>query len=352
MSGLRSSLIGVLAVLGAVLVPASQSGFAADATPTAAAAPGGGSTTVTALSVLNNIACASATHCVAVGSDSAFSGRSVAIATKTSKVTVGSGSVGDASLNAVACPTTSRCVAVSDEQVASVNASTGAIKQTAKLKAPKNGIVALGDVACESKSVCYGVGFEGPSTASKAIIAVLSGSGSLRRVMKVKGTGIGSISCATHGRCLMSVADAGKTGIQVLRHGHLGARHTLASNEFVQSISCFKGTRCVALAGRISAGIAKNYELIPLNPNTAKTGKTVKVAGFTAFALTCFSATKCIVVGEKNGSMKPAAVIVTGATVGKPKSYAGSSFHAAACANATHCYGVGDKGASAFVDRL
>jgi hypothetical protein len=339
---------GVLTTVMALFSPtaiASQSARAASA-PNAAAA------SLSDLSVLNAVVCPTSARCVAVGSaTSIFAGKSAVISAKSGAVTIGAGTVKNGALNAVACPTTSRCLAVADQQVASIKVSTGAIKQSAKLTPPKGGIMALGDIACASKKTCYGVGFEGSPSAGTAVLATISAAGKVQRITKGKGTGIGSIACPSSARCLVSIADAGKTYVQLLNKGHFGVRHPVPGS-FVESISCFKGKICVALAGKRGGTVSHINEYIPLNPKTGKLGKTITLRGFNGFNIDCFTSTKCTVVGATTTSTTPAAVTVSGHKVGKAKQYTGGSFHESACADPSHCYGVGDGTTAAIVVRL
>lgn len=291
---------------------------------------------------------------MAVGLDDLFAGKSAVIAVATGKVHAWSGSVANDAMNNVACPGTSTCLAVSDEAVAAVKASTGAMKVTDKLKPPTNGIDALGNIACAGTSSCYAVGFEGSPASGKAIIVHLSAAGKQLGVLKPSGaSGVGTIACPSSTLCLMSVASRTRPlAIQLLKNGRLGTRHNVPAKTFIQRIACYKSTVCYALGGKIGSGFTPINELFPLSPKTGAIGKVVKITGFSGDGLACMSATKCILVGftGEGATARSAVVTVSHGKPSKPAKLgpAKASLADVACASATVCYAVGNLNGNPF----
>ncbi len=353
MSGIRH-----LAMLtaGAAIVALPFAGSAAWAGVARPAAP---SATISSIDTLDGIACPTAKTCVAVGDNTlATGGKSVVINASTGAVRAWSGTVGnDDSLNAVACPTKSTCLAVADDAVVSVKASTGAMKVTDTPKAPKDGIVALGDIACANSSTCYAVGFEGPYTSSTAIVIRLSGSGKQLALMKGAGTGIGNIACPAANRCLIDTFNHGTTKIQILSGKHFGATHTVPAKTYIQRIACYKAEICYALAGKSGTSIASTDEAYPLNPKTGAVGKLIKLSGFNGEGIACPSASRCLVIGYTGlgASAEPGLVTIVHGKAGKitRPGPADASYSNIGCASAKACFAIGLEGSKgAIVTKL
>lgn len=313
---------------------------------------------VASVSNLDAIACPTSHTCVAVGSNDSLDGKSVVINAKTGSARAWSGSLTNGSLNDVACPTATTCLAVADDAVASVKPSSGAMKVTDKPSKPKNGIVALGSIACQAATRCYAAGFEGPFASSTAIVIRLSGAGKSLAVMKDTGTGIGAIACPSTTECLMSQALHGGLKIQVLETTRFGASHALPAKTFIDKIACYKTKVCYALGGKLTGGFSPVDELFPLNPKTGAIGKAIKMTGFSGDGLACASATRCLVVGftgEGSGA-KPALVTIVRGKAGKAAKLtpAGASYADVGCASSTVCYAVGlaGGGAGAIVTKV
>lgn len=341
-------LAAALAAAGMVTSPAVAS---------AALEPAASATPVAGVSSLSDIACPTAKACVAVGLDSSLSGgKSVAITAATGAVKVWSGTLKDDPMNAVACPGKTSCLGVADDAVATVKASSAAMKVTATPKRPTNGIVALGAIACAGSTRCYAVGFEGTESASNAIVVTLSSAGKLLADKKVAGTGIGRIACPSSTLCLMSDASASGVSIQLLNSGTVGKSHPLPTNNFVEALSCFKARLCYALGGNRTSSPAKTNELWPLDPKTGKIGTKATIKGFSGTDMRCISATTCLVSGftGSGSTTKPAIVAVVNGKPGTPVTYGGTSFgfDSVGCASTSECYAVGSSSSGAIVDKV
>jgi hypothetical protein len=340
MSGIRH--LFMLAAGAAILAL----GLAAPAAWAGAARPAGASATIPTVNSLDAVACATPKACVGVGDDlSITDGKSVVINVSTGAAHAWSGSLANDSLNAVACPGKTTCLAVADDAVASVKVSSGAMKVTDMPKSPKNGIVALGTIACATSKLCYAVGFEGTFSSPKAIVIRLSGTGKPLALMKDSGTGIGSIACPSAHLCLESLANRAGTKIQVLKDNHFGATHAVPAKTRIQRIACFKADVCYALAGKLTTGYSPTDEMFPLNPKNGALGKMVKLIGFSGTGLACASASRCVVVGYTGlgATAKSAFVTIAHGKAGKVTHFgpADSSYSAVGCASATVCYATG-----------
>jgi hypothetical protein len=343
-----------LAAAGAILTLAC----AAPATWASAAGPPRPAATIPSVGSLDGIACPTSHTCVAVGNDESLNGKSVVINARTGSARAWSGSLASDSMNAVACPTTTTCLAVADDAVASVKASSGAMKVTDKPSKPKNGIVALGAIACPASTRCYAVGFEGSFASSTAIVIRLSGAGKSLAVMKDTGTGIGSIACPSASRCLISQASHSGLKIQLVDTSRFGVSHALPAKTFVDEIACYKASVCYALGGKITSGFSPVDEIFPLNPKTGAIGKVIKLTGFSGTGLACVNASRCLVVGftGEGASAKPGLVTIVRGKPGKAAKVApgGASYSAIGCASSTVCYAVGlaGGGAGAIVTKV
>jgi hypothetical protein len=336
--GLVSAATAV--VIGMVMWPAAPAG--------AALRP---QATVPGVS-LTGIACPTAKACIAVGNED-LNGKSVVVTASTGAAHAWSGDLAGDALWAVACPGKSVCLAVSDDAIASVQASTGAMKVTATPTRPADGIVALGEIACASAKSCYAVGWQGTEASSVAIVVPLSATGKQLGLVKGTGTGIGAIACPAANLCLVS--DHFSTGevIQLLKNGRLGSSHAVPAKTYIQRIVCFQAAVCYALAGRITSGFSPTDELFPVNPKTGAVGRAVTMSGFNGDGMACASATKCLVVGYtgEGSTAVPGVVTVSHGKPGKPAKLgpAEGSLSDVACPTASVCYAVGQLAGNGLV---
>jgi hypothetical protein len=308
------------------------------------------------VSALSGVACPTASACVSVGADSNLNGKSAVINAATGAVKAWSGDLANDSMNAVACPGTKSCVAVSDDAVASVAVSSGAMKVTATPKPPATGIVALGTIACAGTTRCYAAGFEGSPAASTATVVSLSAAGKLLATKQNSGKGIAAIACPSATLCLMGENYASGLTIQLLSNGKFGAKRSLPANTFIAAIGCYKASVCYALGGNSTASPVLADELFPLNPATGAVGTMATIGGsFNGASLSCLSATTCVAAGyTRSGStITNAAVAIVGGKPGTPKNYAGNfGLRSVACASASGCYAVGASSTGAIVDKV
>ena len=350
MSGRRLHLRLAIAAITIFSLPA----LASATTASAASKPDVPSGSVPGIASLDAVACATATSCIAVGSDDSLNGKTAVINAATGAAKAGKGTLTNGALNAVACPSKASCLAVADDAVAAVKAANGAMKVTATPKRPKDGIVALGAIACAGTKTCYAVGFEGTEVSSKAIVVRLSAAGKLLAVMTDKGRGIAAISCPSSSRCLISDYVSGRESIQLLTGNRFSTSHVMPANTYVQDLSCYASKICYALGGNNKVVPSKTDELFPVNPKTGAIGKAVTLHGFDGVSLTCATASRCLVVGltGTGATAKPAVVVVNKGKPGPPKHYPGSSLHAVACASSKLCYAVGVGTTDAIVDKI
>ena len=355
-TGILRRIAVLAAATGLCGLAAAMPAGTAAAAAASVTAPAGGQGSVPGVGSLTAIACPTAKACVAVGSNGDFDGQSAAIDATTGHAKPWSGTLADDSLNAVACPGKTTCLAVSDDAVASVRVSTGALKQTAKLPVPSSGIWALGAIACAGSKACYAVGFKGTEVASSAVVVKLSPAGKVVKTTKASGTGIGAIACPSSKTCL--VADYAKPSefIRPLTNGKLGAGHKLPAHTYVQRISCYGAKLCYALSGKVSGDTATTDEMIPLNPKTGQPGKAVSLRSVNGDGVDCYSSTQCIVVGF-TGTGSSAETVSLVVSKGKARSLThypigNGSFSAVGCATAKLCYAVGESAGVAIVDKV
>ncbi len=107
--------------------------------------------------------------------------------------------------------------------------------------------------------------------------------------------------------------------IQLLTNGSFGASHKLPASTFIQAISCYKATLCLALGGNTTASPSVPDELFPLNPATGAAGPMATISGFSGAGLTCLNATTCLVSGL-TGTGSAAKNAVVAVVKGKPGS--------------------------------
>ena len=347
MSKTRLQLAAAVAAMGILAMPAAAS---------AAQGPGA-PTTVPGVGALSGVACPTATTCVSVGDDGNFNGKSAVINAATGAVKAWSGDLANSgTLNAVACPGTKSCVAVADDTVASVMASSGAMKVTATPPPPTNGIVALSTIACASSTRCYATGFEGSPSAPTATVVSLSAAGKLLATKQNSGKGIAAIACPSATLCLMGENYASGLTIQLLSNGKFGAKRSLPANTFIAAIGCYKASVCYALGGNSTSSPQLADELFPLNPATGAVGTMATIGGsFNGASLSCLSATTCLAAGftESGTTIKNAAVAIVSGKPGTPKNYTGNfGFRSVACASASRCYAVGSSSSGAVVIKV
>jgi hypothetical protein len=341
----RLWLAAAVAAVGVLTVPAAAS---------AAPGPSASVTSVPGVSSLNGVTCPTAKACVSVGLDNNFTGgKSAVITVATGAVKAWSGDLANDPMNAVACPSTTSCLAAADGAVASVAVSNGAMKVTAKPKKPVVGIVALGTIACAGTTACYAAGFEGNESASKAVVIRLSPAGKLLATEKSKGTSIAAIACPSASLCLLGEHFTSGESIVLLNNGAFGASHALPAGSYIEAMSCYKASLCYALGGN---GSSTPDEVFPLNPKTGAIGSSATISGFNGAAVSCLSASTCVVVGltGTGSTAKAATVTVVNGKPGKPTIYPGSSlsFHGVACPSSSVCYAAGSSSSGAIVDKV
>jgi hypothetical protein len=334
---------GVLGVLALAIGPAAL----------ASAAPDVRSTSVPGLTSLNSVWCPTAKTCVSVGSNAdKFVGKSAVINATTGAVRAWSGSVKNDLFTAMACLSKTTCLAVSDDAVATVKVSNGALKVTATPKPPAKGIVALGAIACAGSKNCYAGGFEGSGFTGKALLIHLSSGGKLLGHLTPPGTGIAAIACPSSSRCLFSLSARSGETIQLLKNGRTGTSHAMPSHTYVEAIACYAAKTCYALGGNNSSTFTN--ELFPLNPATGAIGKVIKLGKFTGTDLTCATARRCLVIGFAGASVKAKVLAVVGGKAGQPSSIGSGSdgYSGIACATSSVCYAVGSGPSGAIVTKI
>jgi hypothetical protein len=349
----RPFLAAAVAAIAILTLPAAAS---------AASGPGAPRTPVPGVNNLVSVTCPTTKACVTVGNDNNLNGKSAVINAATGAVKAWSGDLASASLNAVACPGSTSCVTVADDKVASLKVSTGAMKQTAKPKAPAGGIVAMSAVACAGTTKCYAVGFEGPNFSStNAVVITLSPAGKLLADKKNTGTGMGAIACPSSSLCLASDASHSGVSIQLLKDGKPGTSKPLPANTYVEAISCFKASLCYALGGNSKLSPSPIDELFPLNPKNGTIGTMATIGGgFSGGTgvnvISCISATTCLVAGYtgSGSTAKDAVVAVVNGKPGAPAHYKGTNFpfDSVGCASTSRCYAVGSSSTGAVVVKV
>jgi hypothetical protein len=346
-SGIGARLAAITAA-GLLITTTLASAAVAGVTPAA-----GRSGVVSGVSSLNSITCPTARACAALGTDSDGNGKSAIINAASGSVKVWSGKLVNTDLSAVACPSRTSCVAVSGDAVATLKVSTGALKITATLKPPPNGIVAMNYIGCTSGS-CYAVGFQGTERAGQAIVVHTSAAGKVLSRTVVTGTGLGPIACPSSNHCLVG-DDVNKVEqIRVLNKGKLGQSHAVPAHTYIQSLACYQAKACWALGGLTTSPEVATNELFPVNPASGAIGHVVKLGKVSGDGLACPTARQCVVIGfiGTGASAKSVAVVVSSGKPGHPATLAGDSVNGVACPTGSLCYSVGLQGEHGIVDKI
>lgn len=255
---------------------------------------------------LEDVSCASATVCVAVGNDLS-GGKGVIEAWDGSKWTIVSSSV--AELQAVSCPTTTWCMAVTkNEAKGLVLVFAGSWATLAKTLPTPEGATEVKpkDISCTSESACTAVGryYAGsykPYVARSSGITWSLQSGPSPSEGNASEAML-SVSCATSSFC-MATGRAGSKPYVASWNGSgwslLSAPNPAGGSEGVlASVSCPSAGACVAV-GNYSSGnkpLTEHWNgtswSVVSNPSLGKEGKG-QLRG-----VSCRSATSCMAVGS------------------------------------------------------
>jgi hypothetical protein len=311
---------------------------------------------VTGMSSFNAVACPTSTRCVAVGSDNSGNGygRAATLDVASATGSAGAGRLSNNTLFSVACGIPTICVGAAENATVRVDVATGAIALVTTLHAPSGSITSMDDIACPNSSECFGVGFQGPLSAAKGLLARFTETGSLVAETHVAtASGLGGIACPTTTQCIVSVADrSNPEKIELLQNGHLGTAHTLPAGIYVQRLACYKATNCYALAGKVAKGTERTDLVYDINPVTGAIGaRHVIAGGFSGTGIACPTSTHCIVVGDVG--IKPAVDTLTLGAPNAPRLLGSVSLSGVACASPTNvCIGVGQNGSFAALEKV
>jgi hypothetical protein len=280
-------------------------------------------------------------RCIAVGTDASENGKTAVVNTANAAATPWSGKLAEHILDAVACAKATTCVAVASDVTASVAVATGAARVVATMRAPADEITALDSIACPSAAGCYAVGFQGTEAVSKGIVAHVSAGGALLgSMLEPAASGYGAIACPTATECLLAEANrANPERIQLLTNGHFGVSHALPAKTYVEGLACFKALACLALGGKTTTD--KTNELLKINPTTGALESVSRIAGaFSGNSIACSSATECIVTGF-SGPSKPQIAITMKGKPSAPRAVGGTGVGGIACTPKSVCFAVG-----------
>ena len=337
-------VLGVVALMCIGLVPFSvlQASLASAAGPPAV--------DVVGTSQFNNIACSSATSCVAVGNGQ-VSGSSQAVVVPISNGTPASpqGISGVTTLSAVACATTVQCDAVGGADVVPVT------NGTAGTPTGLPGL-ALDSISCASATNCLAVGLD-LSSGNAVGVPITNGMvGSPVEYTVVK-TSLAFVVCPDSTEC-----DGYGTTSEVLCLPHqqcvtfyfletvvLGPDGTFVSQGsggggFFEDLSCPTATTCYATNVDASDGAH-----VGTGPGTAPIEGPFPIPnGEGRFGIACTSVSTCVASGQTaaNGSDEGEVVGVTNGQPGTPVAIPGVSGPDAAlpfvaCSTATTCIAAG-----------
>jgi hypothetical protein len=301
---------------------------------------------------LNEIACPTSTHCVAIGTDTSFNGKAAIVNTANGTTTVWHGTLTAHTLSDVACAVPTVCVGVGTGVTARIHVPSGAASIVTTLHPPSGAIEALGGVACPNTSECFAVGWIGTPGHSKAVVARLSNTGSvLSTVEEASSTGIGDVACPTTSTCLLATANTSKPErIQLLTNGHFGASRALPAKVYVQALGCFQSVVCFALGGKVATTSRTNV-LYQISPLTGAVQATHTIGGgFSGDGIACPKATECHISGFSG--TRPEVVTVTNGVPGGPRHVGGTSINGLGCTSTFQCFGVGILGAVGFVQKV
>jgi hypothetical protein len=366
-----AALAAVCAGLAAVSAPAAVASVASAARVTASADK---------YTMLNDVSCAAAGYCIAVGDRTNTSGL---LAEKwnggkwtLTTVKPPSGSTGGG-LNSVSCASATDCLAVGRWYSASSGGALAelwngkawtAIKAPAAVPAHTTSIPTLTSVSCPAVRRCVAVGddFNGDGFADvwngAKITAV-----KVPAPVKKTGVGLSGISCHSAASCVavgayfgsgstygaLSAAWNGKAWKPAARTGLLAFDKRMS----LSAISCAAATRCVAVGAQETAAGFRVYA-DSLKGTTWTVTKLSPVPGDDFLqAVSCASATSCLAVGA-SGTQWP--YINTGVSYGEAwngrawsvrkvppppnTGDVGSQLNGVQCLKATSCMAVGEAG--------
>lgn len=326
---------------------------------------------------LQDVDCAGAVSCVAVGHVGVLGGVAPLIETWNGTAwavasIAATGPGGDTYLDSVDCPTATRCVAVGDIGTSTghetfVAILAGTTWTSSVLDPPPNEREAsLTSVSCPTKTVCFAVGTTG---------ALSEGSRYRPTAYRLQGTTwsplrdpvpsgprsqLGALSCADVQTCV-AIGDSEYGSVQLAEVFDGTFWHTmnlpaLGTNAYPRlvDIACATTSACAAVGSSVDDQ-GNGQPLVEVLTDTTWKRSTVSgdpAVGGRLSSVSCGSSSRCTAVGETggNGTASPGRPLVatragsawSSAPVDVPAGATASAFHGVSCAAVTSCVAVGD----------
>jgi len=288
-------------------------GVVAAVSVTSAGVTPGGVHAVPGTLALVGVACPTASTCVAVGTSSS-EGVVVPLSVTANDVTPGAvqSVPGAGNLNGVACPTAGTCVAVGQRSsptqgvVVPVSVTTSGVSSGDAQAAP--GTFLLSGVTCPVAETCLAVGQTSPATGVALLLDVTSNGVTPGGAQSVAGTGsLGRVACSSAATCLAAAATSGLVPLTVTSGGVAPGTVQAVPGSFAMN-----GVACPSAGTCLAAGYSQSIEsgaqvLNGLVVPASITSSGVSLGGTQAvpetqilFGVGCPTATTCIVVGQNN----------------------------------------------------
>jgi hypothetical protein len=248
--------------------------------------------TIAGAGTLNGVACMSATTCVAVGDGADGTGGIVVTLARRGAAPWTSTSVQHVThgLNGVACPSTSGCVAVGNGVVVISNGTPGAVQEL-----PAG--VTLNGVACATPDACEAVGTVDAADGNGPAVWAPITNGVIGAMQHVNGSEVlEAIACPTLTTCLAVGEANGYAGLVAITNGSAGALQQFADIYDAYSISCPTADLC-AVAGYATGGIGPAQAVVALHQG--RIGASRILEGGSAYPeVVCPAADACLVAGS------------------------------------------------------
>ena len=263
-------------------------------------------TKVTGTSVLEGVACGSATNCWATGNSGGQATGAVVPITSGVPGTVYQVS-GANDLHAIACPTATSCLAVGTGNFASYGAIVQISNGHPGPATTLSGTAYLRGVACSTSTFCVAVGWQtGNYNGANARIGVVVpiDNGSPGAVELISGTlDVDGVACPTTSSCVaVGTAPTGpgqSAGVIVpISGGTAGSPATVPATSELLGVACASAADCVAV-GPIPGGNGSGA-VVPIDNGAAGAAMPVP-GGAGVWGVACASTTQCWAVGNGAG---------------------------------------------------
>ena len=296
---------------------------------------------------LFDIACPSATTCVAVGfAGDVNSGSNEGVVVPITNGTPGTPHVvsGTDELLSVACSSATSCLAIGGGDEGVLVPITNGIPGSAQVVPSA---ADLNAVACYGNN-CVAVGVPNYAADGSLVLPITNGTPGTPQI--ASGADLTGVACPGPSTCL-AVGNAGSNGVAVpITNGTPGSAKTMSgtSDFTLASVACTSTTSCDAVGYQYTKVGPNTGVVVPVSKNVPGTAHVV--ANMPLLDVACATATTCLAVGT-NGT---ADVPITNGTPGTSEGPTGGSnwLEGVSCANASTCWAVGGTASEGALVRL